>query len=58
MYFGYSCSNRTFMELKYNKSEAEEQKAKSSNRTFMELKLNNLSLLFELFVVLIAPLWN
>ena len=32
------CSNRTFMELKYNRTVNELEKISSSNRTFMELK--------------------
>ena len=30
----------------------------SSNRTFMELKFEILSYIYQLLVVLIAPLWN
>ena len=33
-----ACSNRTFMELKYEQQPASEADAESSNRTFMELK--------------------
>ena len=32
------CSNRTFMELKYNRKKIRHGMIESSNRTFMELK--------------------
>ena len=52
-------SNRTFMELKFEKKSAKVHQFERSNRTFMELKYNKLrELAKEKTKVLIVPLWN
>ena len=52
------CSNRTFMELKYNTPAAQRERYEGSNRTFMELKCRFADYSFKNMFVLIAPLWN
>ena len=51
-------SNRTFMELKYERYTTALQELNSSNRTFMELKYAMKSYRKEGGNVLIVPLWN
>ena len=51
-------SNRTFMELKFVKSDYKSKVKLSSNRTFMELKYHLERMLTTPTYVLIAPLWN
>ena len=53
-----SGSNRTFMELKWNNTEAYVDIIMRSNRTFMELKLLGTYKVTQCFLVLIVPLWN
>ena len=53
-----TCSNRTFMELKFGRKTARYSMMPGSNRTFMELKwtIEEEHMLGSL--VLIVPLWN
>ena len=51
-------SNRTFMELKYDKPVALPDDFSSSNRTFMELKCYSTLNSCTHTIVLIVPLWN
>ena len=53
-----ACSNRTFMELKYEYKDGDINPLPCSNRTFMELKCIFKSIASEQFTVLIVPLWN
>ena len=53
-----SCSNRTFMELKFLFISLLTACLLGSNRTFMELKLSKGRIYASLQKVLIVPLWN
>ena len=53
------CSNRTFMELKFNNGSIFLNLLECSNRTFMELKYGNCCASWlSILRVLIVPLWN
>ena len=53
-----SCSNRTFMELKFRHVVERVVTKVGSNRTFMELKRGETQIRKRVKEVLIVPLWN